>query len=107
VTVLGGNNYPVKGFCMDPAKVGNISVARYSQPTVTGLDSDGVVYTECMSTPNFQGVSTLSFFASESLQVDAFIEDKGTTFLDAIVPDANQYLYLYDETGKAKVFQPL
>ncbi len=37
-----------------------------------------------MDDPIFEGIDTLAFFASESVQIDTMIEDKGTTFLNAI-----------------------
>ena len=70
-SVVSRDNYPSQGYCMSTSTTGNISVARYSAPATTGLDADGVVEAKCIETPKFEGIDTLSFFATESVQVDA------------------------------------
>lgn len=62
--VVARDNFPADGYCMDIASTGNITLARYSAPATTGLDSDGVVETKCIETPKFKGIDTLSFFAT-------------------------------------------
>ncbi len=82
--MVARDNFPADGYCIDSASTGNITIARYSAPATTGLDSDGVVEVKCIETPKFEGVDTLSYFATESIQVDAEIENLGTTFLDTL-----------------------
>lgn len=52
-----------------------------------------------MPEPEFKPISTLSFFASEQVMVDAEISDKLFTFQGSIQPTDEQYLFLYDETA--------
>ncbi len=40
----------------------------------------------CIETPKFEGVDDLSFFATASILVDSEVQNKGTTFLNAITP---------------------
>jgi carbonic anhydrase len=60
-----------------------------------------------MPEPEFKPISTLSFFASEQVMVDAEISDKLFTFQGSIQPTDEQYLFLYDETASQKVYAPL
>lgn len=82
------------------------AVARYSAPATTGLDSDAFIEAKCLEVPQFKGVDTLQYFAHESIEEYSEIEDVATTFVNQIVPD-DEYMYLYDETKKAKKFVPL
>jgi carbonic anhydrase len=91
---------------VDKASTGIISIAKYSAPATTGLDSEGVVETKCIEVPKFEGIDTLAFFATESIQNDAKIEDLGTTFLNSITVK-DEAMYLYDETKKGKAYVPL
>jgi hypothetical protein len=103
---ISRDNYPSDGYCMDRAQTGILSIGRYSAPATTGLEGDGVVETKCIEDPKFEGIDTLAFFATESIDDEAEIEDKGTTFLYAISPQ-DEAMYLYDESKKAKQFVPL
>jgi hypothetical protein len=65
-----------------------------------------VAETRCIEEPKFEGIDTLAFFATENIDVEAKIEDLGTTFLYGITPK-DEVMYLYDESKKGKQFEPL
>ncbi len=104
--VVARDNFPADGYCMDTASTGNISIARYSNPSTTGLDADGVVEAKCIETPKFEGVDTLLFFSTESIEFNPVIEYSESTFLHPITAHGEE-MYFYDETKKGKHYEPI
>lgn len=108
LTTAAGENFPMRNYCLDRAKVGVQQWARYPSNSTNDLRFDAQVTAKCAPEATFTPIPNLSFFVLEDDEIEGEVENfKTSLYIHLHDVQDDTTLSLYDETGVAKVFKPL